>query len=265
MDRGAEASWVPCQSLRRPSHRDGVNTPAQSTTPCRSSARSCRRSGSSCRCLSLLPLSGSPASAPRPRRIRELLQPSDPSRYSRAPRPQNFPPPTGYGTRPGGCPAPALRQGTPAVRGLAGAGGRGRRRTARPEAGALARTTGEDRPIDGFHHLFMPCCLGSFPGVLSGEEPWKSMETTRRIIKQSAVDVLGELVFRRVISSHLTTTCVGSVVVDKKKKKKKYSVLSLIDAPTRLVGLTKRLHIFKILFRKIKDFCHVRLHQRYDS
>ena len=146
MDRGAEASWVPCQSLRRPSHRDGVNTPAQSTTPCRSSARSCRRSGSSCRCLSLLPLSGSPASAPRPRRIRELLQPSDPSRYSRAPRPQNFPPPTGYGTRPGGCPAPALRQGTPAVRGLAGAGGRGRRRTARPEAGALARTTGEDRP-----------------------------------------------------------------------------------------------------------------------
>ena len=39
---------------------------------------------------------------------------------------------------------------------------------------ALARTTanGEDdvRTMDGFRHLFMPCCvgLGSFPAVLSG-------------------------------------------------------------------------------------------------
>jgi len=69
-----------------------------------------------------------------------------------------------------------------------------------------------------------PCAASLAPaggGDGEAEEPWKSMETTRRIIKQSAVDVLGELVFRRVISSHLTTTCVGSVVVDKKKKKKK--------------------------------------------
>jgi hypothetical protein len=71
------------------------------------------------------------------------------------------------------------------------------------EADALARTTGEDKPIDGFHHLFMPCGLGSWGTVWGGAlEISGNNEANHKAISRRRP--WGAGLWPR---SHLTTTC----------------------------------------------------------